>query len=345
VIGLDIGSTAVRAVQLKFTRTRRSVVAQGSEQLPRGVVVHGVINDAPALTDAISRLIGPSSHFTAGHVCVALGAGAAIVKRVTLPPMPEAELGEAAHREAARHIPFDTADVNVDFHVLRRPARTEPPQEMEVLVAAARSERVEGYRSVIEQAGRVAAIMDITAFALENIYHANYTADADSLVVLLNVGAGGITMNVLKGGQAVFVRDLSVGGDVYTEALEKELGVSNGAAEQLKRGIAAEGRTMDEARPTFRAVTKTVLDEMQRTFEFHSDDGAMPRCDRVMVTGGCSRIDGFREMLRDRLSAPVEELHPFRLVRWDASRLGSGPETFAPTGAIAAGLALRQLGD
>jgi type IV pilus assembly protein PilM len=216
---------------------------------------------------------------------------------------------------------------------------------MDVLLVAAKKEKIGDYTSVIAQAGRTAVIVDVDAFALQNAYEVNYGLEPGGVVVLLNAGASAININILQGDQSVFTRDISTGGNAYTEAVQKELDLPFETAEQLKKGIPVDGATFDEAQPVLRAVTENVLLEIQKTFDFFRGTASSNDIDRIMLSGGASRVDGFREMLQERFNAPVEEFDPFRTVTWDAKKLGSAAEDYAATAAVAVGLALRKVGD
>ena len=136
--------------------------------------------------------------------------------------------------------------------------------------------------------------------------------------MLLNAGASAININILHGDQSVFTRDISMGGNAYTEAVQKELDLPFETAEQLKKGIPVDGATFEDAQPVLRAVTENVLLEIQKTFDFFKATASTDHIDRIVLSGGASRVDGFREMLQERFSAPVEEFDPFRAVAWDA---------------------------
>jgi type IV pilus assembly protein PilM len=164
-------------------------------------------------------------------------------------------------------------------------------------------------------------------------------------VVLLNAGASAININILHGAQSVFTRDISIGGNAYTEAVQRELDLPFDVAEQLKRGIPVDGATFEDAQPVLRAVTENVLLEIQKTFDFFKATAASDHIDHLIVSGGASRVDGFREMVQERFNAPVEEFDPFRAVMWDARKLGTPAIDAAPTAAVAVGLALRRAGD
>jgi type IV pilus assembly protein PilM len=345
LVGLDIGSSAVKAVELKPAGKSYRVAAFGSQPIPPDAIVDGAIIDANAVADAIRRLFEGSKAFKTKDVCASLSGNAVIVKKITLPVMTESELAESIYWEAEQYVPFDIQDVNLDYQVLDPGTGPESRGSMEVLLVAAKKEKIGDYTSVIAQAGRTPVIVDVDAFALQNAYEVNYGLEPGKVVLLLNAGASAININVLQGDQSVFTRDISIGGKAYTEAVQKELDLPFETAEQLKKGIPVDGATFEDAQPVLRAVTENVLLEIQKTFDFFKATASSDQLDRIMLSGGASRVDGFREMLQERFNAPVDEFDPFRAVTWDAKKLPGEAVDSAATAAVAVGLALRKVSD
>jgi type IV pilus assembly protein PilM len=349
VVGLDIGSSAVKAVELKPSGTGFRVAAFGSEVVPPDSIVDGAVIDGTAVADAIRRLFDGRKIRTK-EVAASLSGNAVIVKKITLPLMTETELSESIYWEAEQYIPFDIQDVNLDYQVLENGATGQDDGggrgTMDVLLVAAKKEKIADYTGVITQAGRLPVVVDVDAFALQNAYEVNYGIEAGQVVVLLNAGASAININILSGEQSVFTRDISIGGNAYTEALQKELNLPFESADSLKRGTGVEGASYEEARPVLRAVSENLMLEIQKTFDFFKATAASDRIDRIVLSGGASRAEGFPDLLAERFEAPVESFDPFRRIQFDARRLGvDDPAAVAPTVAVAVGLALRRAGD
>jgi type IV pilus assembly protein PilM len=344
VVGLDIGSSAVKAVELKATGNSYRVAAFGSQPVPPDSIVDGAIIDAGAVADAIRRLFDGNKAFKAKDVCASLSGNAVIVKKITLPVMTQAELDESIYWEAEQYIPFDVQDVNLDYQILDPGTGPESRGSMEVLLVAAKKDKIGDYTGVIAQAGRHAVVVDVDAFALQNAYEMNYGLEPGQVVVLLNAGASAINVNIMHGDQSVFTRDVSIGGNAYTEALQKDLDLPYEIAEQLKKGIPVDGATFEEARPVIRAITDNVLLEVQKTFDFFKATASSDHIDKIVVSGGASRVEGFYEMLAERFGTPVEEFDPFKTITWD-KKVDADVGEAAATGAVAVGLALRRAGD
>jgi type IV pilus assembly protein PilM len=343
LVGLDIGSSAVKAIELRQVGKGYKVAAFGTEAVPPDSIVDGAIIDGTAVIEAIRRLF-ETRNIKTKEVAASLSGNAVIVKKISLPTMTEAELAESIYWEAEQYIPFDIHDVNLDYQILNR-GDVGGKSSMDVLLVAAKKEKIADYTGVISQAGRQAVVIDVDAFALQNAYEANYGVEAGAVVVLLNVGASATNINILEGDQSVFTRDISTGGNAYTEALQKELNLPFEQADQLKRGAPVDGVSFDDARPVLRAVTENVMLEVQKTFDFYRASAASDRISRLVVSGGASRAEGFTEMLGERFQAPVEPFDPFKKVAFDAGKFGLDAADISPTAAIAVGLALRRVGD
>ena len=344
LVGLDIGSSAVKAIELKPSGKSYKVTAFGTEPLPPDSIVDGAIIDGAAVADAIRRLFDGRGIKTR-DVAASLSGNAVIVKKISLPIMSDAELAESIYWEAEQYIPFDIQDVNLDYQILDPGNAAAGKNTMDVLLVAAKKEKIADYTGVIGQAGRTAVVVDVDAFALQNAYEANYGIEPGAVVVLLNVGASATNINILSGDQSVFTRDISIGGNAYTEALQKELNLPFEQADRLKRGEAVENASYDDAKPVLRAVTENVMLEVQKTFDFFKATATIDRIARVVVSGGASRAESFLEMLAERFDAPVEVFDPFKKVSFDAKKFNVAADAIGPTVAVAVGLALRRAGD
>jgi type IV pilus assembly protein PilM len=345
VVGLDIGSSAVKAVELRPVGKGFRVAAFATEQVPPDSIVDGAIIDGAAVADALRRLFANKA-FKTKDVAASLSGNAVIVKKISLPVMTDAELAESIYWEAEQYIPFDIQDVNLDYQILDPGTGPESKGTMEVLLVAAKKDKIADYTGVIAAAGRVPVIVDVDAFALQNAYEANYGLEAGAIIVLLNAGASAININIVSGEQSVFTRDISIGGNAYTEAVQKELNLPFESAELAKKGHPVDGVTFEDVRPVLHAMTENVLLEIQKTFDFFKATAASDRIDRILLSGGASSVDGFAEALAERFGAPVEPFDPFRQITFEAQKLRVDDVTgLISTAAVAVGLALRRVGD
>ena len=343
VVGLDIGSSAVKAIELKKSGRGFKVTAIGVEPVPPDSIVDGAIIDAGAVTDAVRRLLG-SARFKAKDVVASLSGSSVIVKKINLPVMSEADLADSIQWEAEQYIPFDIQDVNLDYQILTPVA--ERQGTMDVLLVAAKKDKIADYTGVVSAVGRKTVVVDVDAFALQNAFETNYAEDAHKVVALVNAGASAININLVSGGTSLFTRDVGIGGNAFTEAVQKELGLPFDGAEDAKRGLPVEGVRPEDVRPVLHAVMENVLLEIEKTFDFFKATSASDRIDRIVVSGGASMVEEFEAALRERMGTEVERFDPFRNVPIDPAALqGGNAADYAPVCAVALGLALRKDGD
>ena len=178
LVGLDIGSSSVKAVELKASRTGYELVSFGLESLPQDTVVDGAIMDAPQVANAISKIFDAQKTKTK-NVATSVSGHSVIVKRVPLPLMSEDELYDRIPSEASQHIPFDIADVNLSYQLLES-----MDAQMDVLLVAVKKDKILNYTNVLSLAGKTPAAVDIDAFALQNCYEYNYEPAPGTTVAL-----------------------------------------------------------------------------------------------------------------------------------------------------------------
>jgi type IV pilus assembly protein PilM len=331
VVGLDLGSHAVKAVALRANRRGWSLLAAGELAMPPGdrVTQEQVSETAAALLDTLG--------LRRAHIAMALSGQAVIVKRLALPPMRAEELAEAIPWEAEQYIPFAIADVQLDYQVLEG-NKSIPADALDVLLVAARRDRVNERVAVVNATGRRAAVLDVEAFALANAYKMNYPNRTDALSVLVHIGRGTTIVCALELGQPVFTRDISVGGAAYADALERELGFDAAATRRVLHGQ----KSNDESGvgDVLREVHLQLIMEIRKTLDFYwSTTKAMP-LNRIVLSGGACQVDGLSELLDQEFNTAVEWLDPFKQVTRSARAVGA--ELEGPAYSVAVGLAMRR---
>jgi type IV pilus assembly protein PilM len=337
LVGLDIGSSSIKAVELKLNRGgTHELVSFGLEPLAQDTVVDGAIMDAPQVAAAISKVFDAQKIKTK-NVATSVSGHSVIVKRVTLPLMTEDELFDRIPSEASQHIPFDIADVNLSYQLLES-----MDSQMDVLLVAVKKDKILNHTNVLAQAGKTPVVVDIDAFALQNCFEINYEPDAGQTVALLNVGASVMNINIVRGGVPLFTRDVSVGGNQYTDALQKELDLNFDDAERLKKGDTLASVTDEQRGQILRSVSDILTLEIQKTFDFFRATASGENIQRICVAGGTARVPGLLDLLREEFAMPVEELYPFRKVTPNGGRHSEEQiRELAPRLSIAVGLALR----
>ena len=345
LVGVDIGSSTIKAVELKVGGKRGDeyqLVNIGIEPLSPEAIVDGAIMDSGAVIDSIQRLF-QENRIKTTDVSTGVSGNAVIVKKISLPQMSAEELAESIHWEAEQYIPFDIQDVALDYEVIEGGGSG---GNMDVLLVAVKKDKISEYTSAITQAGRTPSIVDVDVFALQNCYEMNYGVDPGRVVALLNIGASIMNVNVVKGGISVFNRDIGAGGNQYTDAIQKDLNLSFEQAEALKKGEQVEGASPESLQPILQAVSENIAMEVQKTFDFFRATSQEDRIDQIYLSGGTAKVHGLRELLSERFGAPVEMLNPFLNVRYSEKDFDAGViEELAPSAAIAVGLAVRRVGD
>ena len=346
LVGLDLGSSALKAVELRELGKGRGhqLINVGVEPLPPEAIVDGAIMDSGLVADAIQRLFS-TYRFKATDVAISLSGHSVIIKKIALPVMTPEELSESIQWEAEQYIPFDMDDVNVDYQVLGGSGAASEGN-MDVLLVAVKKDKINDYTGVVSQAGRNPVVVDVDVFALQNAFEMTYEAPPAAVVGLINLGASVTNISVLMQGSSIFWRDISIGGNRYTEAIQRDLNVPQDQAEVLKRGEGLDGIPAENVLPIIAGVNEEVGNEIQKTLDFFKATTSGEPVQHLVLSGGCSRVPNLTDYMSERFQTPVEIFDPLRRLG-DSERLlpgAEGAET-APSLAVAVGLALRSVGD
>ncbi|MFW5878437.1 MAG: type IV pilus assembly protein PilM, partial [Myxococcota bacterium] len=233
VVGLDIGSSCIKMIQLKESKRGYSLHNLGVAPVPPEAIVDGALMNAPAIVDAIQELMAAQGVKRGREVATSISGHSVIIKKINMPPMTREDLEDSMQWEAEQYIPFDMSEVNLDVDILRPENES---GQMDVLLVAAKKDMIADYTSVIAEAGLVPMIVDVDAFAVQNAFEVSYGLPQGESVVLVNIGASVININVVSDGLSVFTRDVAMGGNQFTEDIQKQLNVSYDEAEALKLG-------------------------------------------------------------------------------------------------------------
>jgi type IV pilus assembly protein PilM len=342
IIGLDIGSRQIKAVQLKEVKTGFQLDGISVAPLQPELIVDGAILDSFRVVETIKEVISDKD-LNAKDVSISVsGHSSVIIKRVALPQMTEEELAESIKFEAEQYIPFDIDDVNLDFQIL---GQREEQDQMDVMIVAVKKEKINEYTSAVREAGLNPVIVDVDAFALENLYEINYEIREDENITLVNIGASTININILRGGVSVFTRDSAIGGNLHTEALQKGFVISFDDAERLKQGEAVEGISQEDVSSVLTSASEEIITEIARSFEYFRGATRQDDINEIILSGGCSLVKDFVPLLSERVGIGVKMIEPFKNIlipdKFDKGYL----KKVGPMVAVATGLALRRIGD
>jgi type IV pilus assembly protein PilM len=345
-IGLDIGSSSIKVLQLKETKKGLALENFGIEPLPAQTIVDGAIMNQGAVVDAIRSLV-KKLRIKQREAAIAIAGHSVIIKKITVPKMTPEELEEQIPWEAEHHIPFAKDDVEID-HQLINPMNAQG--QMELLLVAAKKEVVGDYAAVARQALLIPVVIDVAAFTIQNAFEVNYQIATNETVALMNVGAATSNINIVTGGMSTFTRDVTIGGNAFTEEIQKQLSVGYEEAEAYKIG----GRTGSEAHEIvpqeveriLEQVAQSMAGEFQRSLDFFLATAADATIARIYLAGGTARSAALQRAIEERSRMPVEVLDPFRRLMLDEARFDTGfLRSHAPEAVVGVGLALRQPGD
>jgi type IV pilus assembly protein PilM len=340
IVGLDIGSSAVKAIVLRRGRGGWSLVAAGEAPLPEGSIQDGAASEPTLVSEAVSQLLD-SLKVRRARVAAALAGHAVIVKRLSLPSMSDAELSEAIPWEAEQYIPFDLADVQLDYQVVS--SGDAAKSGLDVLLVAAKKDRIDDRAGVIAQTGRRPVVLDVEAFALANAYQMNYPERTDPLAALIHVGRNVTVVCLLERGETIFTRDISIGGQVHLDALVRAfggVGVDELAAKRILNGVYPPDVDADQVAGVLREASSQLVLEVRKTIDFYRATAPVDRLSRVVLSGGAWQAVGLVDLLASEFGSPVDVFDPFRRIAKPGRAIGA--ELAGPAYAIAVGLAMRQ---
>lgn len=341
LVGIDIGSSSVKLVQLWQTREGYQLLNAAIMPLPPEAIVDNSLMDTAAVVDAVKNLVASLGIKSKDAAC-SISGNAVIIRKITLPAMTSEELEDQISWEAEQYIPFDIKDVHIDFQILGPDAID--PSKVQVLLVASKKDIINDYVTVFNDAGLSLNVMDVDSFAVQNAFELN-SEMSDEVRALVNVGAGVMNINVVRAETSLFTRDVQMGGNQYTEEIQKQLGVSAQEAETMKMlSVEQQGGPLADV---IGRVNDSLAQEIRRSVDFYNSTASgEERITRVSMCGGCSKMAGLKEAVSAKLGMDVELLNPFERIKF--SEKDFDPEylqEIAPLMAVGVGLAIRRVGD
>ncbi len=342
LIGLDIGSRTIKLGELLITKKGRSLKTFGMTDLPQNAIVEGRVKEPTVVADVIKGLVA-DLNVSEQNVATSVAGYSVIIKRITVGKMTEEQLLENIHHEAEQYIPFDLDDVNIDFHVIGENKLN--PNQMNVMLVAAKKEIVNEYVDLLEMAELNPVVIDIDVFALEKVFEDNYL-DSEGTVALIDIGANKMNLNIVKGYLSNFTRDVNIGGEHITREIASRFECSFEEAEAVKVGKDTETAPEEEVNEIVRSGISSWGAEIRRAIDFYYSTGSDEDIGRIVLSGGASRTSGFSELLSAETSIDVQMSNPFISVQMDERRFDMDYlESVAPQAAICMGLASRRIND
>lgn len=341
VVGIDVGSSSVKLVQLKEQKGSYQLLNAGIIPLSPEAIVDNALMDSASIAEAVKNLVASLGVKLKDAAC-SISGNSVIIRKILLPAMPPEELEDQISWEAEQYIPFDIKDVNMDFQILS--PDSVDPSKMNVLLVASKKDIINDYVSVFREAGMNLSVVDIDSFAVQNAFEINHDATAGEVLALINIGASVMNINVIKDGITLFTRDVQMGGNLYSEEIQKQLGVSGSESESMKMlaGETANTALLD----VIGKVSDTITQEIRRSLDFYNSTANDDRINRIFLSGGCTKMHNLKEVVGSRLNLPVESINPFAKLKYNDKEFD--PEylqEIGPLMAVTVGLAIRRVGD
>lgn len=348
VVGLDIGSYSIKAVELKPKKKggeeAYEILKIGYEPLPHDAIVEGTIIDSAAVVETI-RLVFDQNKVANKDVAISISGNSVIIKKISLPVMEKQELAESIIWEAKHNIPYPYEETNVDYAILK-PSRTGDEKNLDILLVAAKKDKIANYSNVINQARKNLQSIEVDVFALQNAFEVSYPDTfKEKTVALINIGANITNVVIVERGTPQLFRDLSLGGFFFTENIRKELSISFEEAEKLLKGIPGKSTTPDQFATLLAMNVRDLLDEIEKTFSFYEASEKRERkIEQIILCGGLANVMNMVSSFETKFRIKTEILNPFRNIRVDDKNFDAVYfSDMAPIFGVAVGLATRKV--
>ncbi len=338
LVGVDIGASSIKVVQLKETRKKLQIVRWGWAPLPPQTIIDGHVMNSGVVTEGLARIFHDGK-IQQRDVAISVYGQSVIVRKISVPMMTPAELDEQIHWEAEQHIPFDIKLMSIDYEVLRR--KTESGQ-MDLLLVAAKKDEINDYAAILREAKLKPLVVDINAFTIQNIFEHQYALPQDGTIALLNVGAAVSSLNVVAKGISAFTREITNAGNAITEEIRKALGCSYEQAEAYKMGGGPTQIVPQEITQIINQACQGLAGEIQRSLDFYLATSGEQEISRIYVSGGSAYLAPLVQAIERRARVPVQVFDPMVNLGVDAKYVEEGRiRAMAAQMVVALGLSLR----
>ena len=340
ILGIDISATAIKLLELSRSGSRYRVESYAVEPLPANSVVEKTITDIEAVGEAIARAVKKSGSRTK-NAAAAVAGSSVITKIISMPSdLSEDDLENQIQVEADQYIPFPLEEVALDFEVLG--PSNEDPDQVDVLLAASRSDNVDASVGVLELAGLTAKVIDVEAFAVENtvvMMAMNLLGGGDDQVIAVaDVGSTVTTLSVMENLKTVYSREQTFGGAQLTEDIQRRYGLSYEEAGQAKR----QGGLPDNYEPeVLEPFKESMAQQISRAQQFFFSSSQIANIDHLVLAGGCASISGIAELIESKIGVPTIVANPFANMAVSSKIPTQSLANDAPAMMISCGLALR----
>ena len=339
VLGLDISSTTVKLLELSYSGDRYRVESYAVSSLPLDAVIEKNVNDVDGVANAIRSVVA-QSRTKLKTVAAAVAGSSVITKMIDMPEgLSDDDMETQLTLEADQYIPYPLDEVAIDFEV--QGSSPEREAQVEVLLAACRSETIDARVEAIESAEMAAKIVDVEAYAMERAFSLiqnQLALDEDSTVAVVDIGATMTTLSVLNNGQTIYTREQLFGGKQLTDEIMRRYGLPLEEAGLAKK----QGGLPDDYEPEVLEPFKdAVVQQVARSLQFFFSSSQYNDVDHIILAGGVSSMEGLAELVQEKLGTPSIIANPFAEMAISSRVNAVALSSDAPAMMIACGLALR----
>jgi len=347
VVGLDIGSYAIKAVELKAVKKQQEdayeVVRIGYEPIPKDAIVEGTIIDSTAVSETL-KLVFKETSISNKNTVISISGNSVIIKKISLPSMETEELAESIIWEAKHNIPYPYEETNVDYAMLKSTKESDE-RNLDILLVAAKKDKIANYSNVISQIRKNLVAIEVDVFALQNAYEINYPElFQEKTVAIINLGANITNIIIIEKGIPQLFRDLAIGGALFAENISKELNCNFDEAEKMIKGIPVDNVPDEQFNFILNMNVQTLLEEIEKTISFYSSgEKEEKKVELVFLSGGLSKLTNLNSLIEQKIQVKTEIFNPFRRISFNEKKLDSVYfEDMAAFFGVATGLASRQ---
>jgi len=337
VVGIDIGTNSIKIVELEEVGTTYKLKNIGEAPITQGVITNKVIQNSNVISNILSSLLEDIG-IQAEDAAVSISGTPVLLKRVSLPAMSSVELKKSIEWEFEQLSSNGIREFNYDYQVIDSQNSND---RLDVLIVAVNKVIAKQYLSIISAVGLNPVLIDLDVFSLATMYQENYP-DSEGQIALVNIGASVTNILILQSGEAVFARDLLIGGDVYSHTIMTEMDFTYDQAEEVKHSQSA-GFTSPVVDQLASDFIKSISSEIKEATDYYSAAYGQDKVKRIMIGGGTAMLPGLKEMISELTQSYVGVLNPFRNI--DLRKDIFDPEyveDVSPKMCIAAGLALKK---
>lgn len=312
-IGLDIGSTAVRAAEIETSQGKRLLRRYAQVGLPHGYVIDGEVINIPGVSAALKRL-WLEAGFSSTKVVVGVSGPRVFVRQADVPALNVGELRSALKFDTQELIPIPMEDASFDFSILDTASSSKDGKEtMRILLVAAHRELLRSHMAALKGAGLTATAVDATPLALMRVVPPSLDSSGAvrGVEVLVSIGAELTTVSVRDAGVPRFIRSLAIGGSRLTETIANTMHLELAVAERLKRGAVPEGPHLAQAKKAMSVELRDLAEDVRATVDFFMAQADGSTIDRLLITGGAAQTEGLVTALTGHLSTQIQTIDPF----------------------------------